>query len=287
MTWFGTLLLFTRVSSKHAFSFSGLETWRPQAMEKWQTWIPWNLRWYSGRKYGFALWSKPQTGFGLGGGCEQQSCCFPWKCTALFACLNKLVERPSTNCLLTCPIIQSRHLLQGNCFGIKHEMNTSRSTFCWLNKEGVFVSSALSVAVSGYCLWVILLSLQQCLQSKTEGDSGNVCVHESFPLVPCDLQCCFFEWNLNSEVIFICKRNSKAVLNCSLNEKKRHFGYHPRVLSLDIGCKMCLRSSAFVLWHLWFAGTVACVVIFDYRMKMLDSCQHYWFSVPLAPWELT
>lgn len=188
---FGFLLLFTRASSKHPSPFSGLETWRPQAMEKWQTWIPWSLRWYLGCKYGFALWSKPQAGFGLGGGCGQQSCCFYWKFTALFACFNKLVERPNTNCLVTYLIIQYRHLLQGNCFGIKHEMNTSRPTFCWLNKQGMFVSPALSVAVSGYCLWVILLSLQQCLQSKAEGDSGNVCVHGSFPLVPCDLQCCF------------------------------------------------------------------------------------------------
>lgn len=79
MVLFRILLLFTSVPSKHPFPLSGLETWRPQAMGKWQTWIPWNLRWYSGRKYGFALWSKPQTGFGLGGGCEQQSCCFPSK----------------------------------------------------------------------------------------------------------------------------------------------------------------------------------------------------------------
>lgn len=159
---FGILLFFTRVSSKHPSPFSGLETWRPQAMERWRTWIPWNLRWYSGRKYGFALWSKPQTGFGLGGGCEQQSYWFHWKLTALFACLNKLVERPNTNCLVTYALVPSRHLLQGNCFGIKHEINTSRPIFCLLNRQGVFVSSALSVAVSGCCLWVILLSLQPC-----------------------------------------------------------------------------------------------------------------------------
>lgn len=215
---FGILLLFTGVSSKHLSSFSGLETWRPQAMEKWQTWIPWNLRWYSGRKYGFALWNKPQAGFALGGGCEQQSFCFCWKFTALFACLNKLVERLNANCLVTYPIIQSRHHLQGNSFRIKHEMNTSRQTFCWLNKQRVFVSSALSVAVSGSCLWVNL-SLQQCLQSKAEGDSGNVCAW-IFSFSALWFTVLLLEWNLNSEVILICKRNSKAVLNCSLNEKK-------------------------------------------------------------------
>lgn len=166
---FGILLLFTRVSSKHPSPFSDSETWRPQTKEKWQTWVPWNLRWYSGRKYGFALWSKLQTGFGLGGGCKLQSCCFWWKFTALFACLNKFVERPNTHCLVTYPIIQSRHLLQGNCFGIKHEMNTFRPTFCWLNKQGVFVSSALSVAVSGYCLWVIFFVITAMLAEQSWG----------------------------------------------------------------------------------------------------------------------
>lgn len=69
--------------------------------------------------------------------------------------------------------------------------------------------------------------------------------------------------------------------------RKGWFGYPPRVLSLDIGCKMCLRSSAFVLWHLWFACTVACVVIFDYRMKMLDSCVSitgFLFLLPHGTW---
>lgn len=58
------------------------------------------------------------------------------------------------------------------------------------------------------------------------------------------------------------------------------------VLSSDMGCKMCLRPSTFVFWHLyglWFAcigaGKSSCVIIFEDNTKILDSCQCYWRSL--------
>lgn len=67
---------------------------------------------------------------------------------------------------------------------------------------------------------------------------------------------------------------------------KKWFDYPPSiiwncVLSLDMGCKMCLRSSAFVLWHLydlWFARIVAVkssCLLYLIKVVMLDSCQRY------------
>lgn len=121
-------------------------------------------------------------------------------------------------------------------------------------------------------------ALRQCLQTKPEVVSGNMCTHVSFLLVSLWFTVLLLEWNLNSEVILICKKNSKAVLKCSLNGGKKWFGYPHSItwnctLSLDIGCKMCLRSLAFVLWHLydlWFACVVAvkssCIVLFHYSM---------------------
>lgn len=58
------------------------------------------------------------------------------------------------------------------------------------------------------------------------------------------------------------------------------------VLFSDMGCKMCLRPSTFVFWHLyglWFAcigaGKSSCVIIFEDNTKILDSCQCYWRSL--------
>lgn len=73
---FGILLSFSRGSSKHPSHFSGMETWRPQAVKKLEVRIPLNPKQYSGRKCGFVLYSEPQSGFSIGGECGQHSCCF-------------------------------------------------------------------------------------------------------------------------------------------------------------------------------------------------------------------
>lgn len=54
---FGLVFSFRRRSSKQPSPFSGMETWRPQAVKKLGARIPLNPKQYSGSKCGFALCS--------------------------------------------------------------------------------------------------------------------------------------------------------------------------------------------------------------------------------------
>lgn len=54
---FGLVFSFRRCSSKQPSPFSGMETWRPQAVKKSGARIPLNPKQYSGSKCGFAVCS--------------------------------------------------------------------------------------------------------------------------------------------------------------------------------------------------------------------------------------
>jgi len=123
---FGILLLFSRGSSKHPSHFSGMETWRPQAVKKLEARIPPNPKQYSGRKWGFALYSRRMWAAEL---------LFPLKIHGTVYLLRQagrkakyqLYRNISSN-------ITHRAFCQGMCLRIKHEMNTPRPRFCWSNK---------------------------------------------------------------------------------------------------------------------------------------------------------
>lgn len=65
--------------------------------------------------------------------------------------------------------ITQRSLSQQNCLGTEQEVNTSRPIFYWLNKQDMFVSPALSIAVNGYCLWLILLCITTAAADRSWG----------------------------------------------------------------------------------------------------------------------
>lgn len=140
----------------------------------------------------------------------------------------------------------------------------------------MFVSPALSIAVNGYCLWLILLYI-----TTVAADHSWGCFRQRVHACICSISA-----PMIYSVAFWVKFKfwyhpmlQEKYLNwLEMQFKWKKSGYPPSILwncilSLDMGYKMFLRSSEFVLWDLcgvWFACTIAIksswVIIFDYSV---------------------